>query len=637
MNCDAVREKLIDLVYDELPAAERPAVEEHLSACPACREELEALRFARSAVAEHAAGEPAPAYFDVAAGRAVPVPTAMAAVPSSRRWLPAAAAVAAAAVLAVGVWVVHNAFVGTAVAEAGPVVIERLGVSLTILSQPEGWQDSPYDQTAMQQADVQMRQTERSVQTFYVPAQRGGGRPVWRGLALVRDQRLIRRLPAGVSRVRFTNVPSGILPDSVRLRSLDRPDAMSILEQNYQYDLASAEAVLRKHIDKPIRVVFKDDRTVEGTLLSFDGGTLVIRPEGAGPRNVSRKDIRGVTFAKLPKGLLSRPTLVWELVNRAATRQQFEVAYLTGGLQWRADYVLKLRPGRMRAEKARGEGIADIIDLADLVGYATVNNFSGVTYKDAQLKLMAGDVNLIKPPGGVRRLDRLGGRARAFADSGRAVMTEKSFFEYHLYTVTRPTTIRNAETKQLEMVSGSGLKLSRGYVYNPNANKTAARVVSELMNSKANGLGKPLPKGVIRLYAPDPTGFQTYVAKTTIDHTPTDEKLRLPWGHAFDIVCSAKRTHYTRRGTDQEATWQYQIRNHKDYDVNVTVMVTVPNSTYTATCNGYLWHVRQVGLVEIDVPVEADKVVDVSFTYKWDPTSGGGLSSPHDGKKSDRR
>jgi len=196
--------------------------------------------------------------------------------------------------------------------------------------------------------------------------------------------------------------------------------------------------------------------------------------------------------------------------------------------------------------------------------------------------------------------------------------------------VTRPTTLRDAETKQLEMVSGSGLKLTRGYVYNPAVHKTAVRVVSELMNSEANGLGKPLPKGVVRLYAPDPTGVQTYVSKTTIDHTPKDEKLRLPWGYAFDIACSARDVDYRRRGNDHSRTWVGQIRNHKDHDVNVTVQLRVPKSTYRGECKDFPWHVRQVGLVEIDVPVRADQAADVTFAYKWNPRSGGGLTSPHD-------
>lgn len=638
MNCDVAREKLVDLAYGELGPAERQAVEQHIAACPACRAEWEKLRFARSALAESLAGEPAAA-FDLppAAGR----PRGPYAAFRSRWGIQAAAALAAAAMVLLGVWVFHDTGPEIVAAQPGPPEILRLGVSLTILSQPEGWATSlTPSQMPMQQ---QLSQVEEPMQYGGQVGAQGnqvlinpqiitwqGGRPVWRGLALVRDQRVVRRLRRGRTQVRFRGVPSGILPDTVRLRSLLAPDALAILEQNYQYDLASAAAVLQKHVDKPVTALFKDGRSVAGTLLSFDERSLVVQPAGEGPRTLTREELRAVRFAELPAGLLTRPTLVWELSNQAADRQQFEVAYLTAGLTWRADYVLKLHPaGRMAAAKAPGQ-IADVIDTADLIGYATVNNSSGVSYEQAQLKLMAGDVNLIKPPR-MAWYQNLNGRLDGISNAGeRPVMTEKSFFEYHLYTVTRPTTLRDAETKQLEMVSGSGLKLTRGYVYNPAVHKTAVRVVSELMNSEANGLGKPLPKGVVRLYAPDPTGVQTYVSKTTIDHTPKDEKLRLPWGYAFDIACSARDVDYRRRGNDHSRTWVGQIRNHKPHDVNVTVQLRVPKSTYRGECKDFPWHVRQVGLVEIDVPVRADQAADVTFAYKWNPRSGGGLTSPHD-------
>jgi len=628
MSCQTFREKLIDLVYDELPADERPAVEQHLAGCPGCRAELEALRFARGALADALADEP-PA--------ALRLPSVPVRGPRTIRWLPAFAAAAAAVLIAVGVWVFHDSGTVPVFAESGPPVIEKRGVSLTILSRPEGWAAAPSMSADSQQSQVQQMdvQIEEPVQTA-VNVQGGwqGGQPLWQGMALVRDQRLVRRMPAGVTKVRFADVPSGILPDTVRLRSLDRPDGLAVLEQNYQYDLASAAAVLQRYVDRPVTAVFKDDKTVAGTLLSFDDRTLVLQPAGEGPRNVSRGDLRGVAFGTLPDGLLTRPTLVWSLANRAASQQQFEVAYLTHGLQWRADYILKLHPAQPIRNLPAGRQVLNPVDTADLIGYATVNNFSGVTYRDAQLKLMAGDVNLIKPPVMTTSYTVL-----AFFDNNAAaglapVMTEKSFFEYHLYTVTRPTTLRDAETKQLEMVSGSGLKLQRGYVYDPQENATAARVVSELKNTEANGLGKPLPKGVVRLYAPDPEGVDTYVSQTRIEHTPKGEKLRFAWGHAFDIACSAKRTDSRHSGDEHEETWQYQVRNHKDSAVRVTIVVHVPPSTYRAACECFDWHVRQVGVVEIEVPAPPGEAVTVPFTYRWNPHSGGGLTGP---RKADGR
>jgi len=668
MNCQTAHDKLIELVYDELSGEERRAVEAHAAGCDACREELDRLRFARSALSAHYAAEPEAGAFDVAAaeGRARRRPPRVIRFPGATgRWLRAAVGVAAAAALVGGIWLLHDRTTPPAAAESGPVEIERVGVSLTILSRPDGWGGFAYGdaQNPTMQVSGQYRaQMFQTIEPMQIEINAPGGRwgqPRWRGMALVRDQRLVRRLKRGRTRVRFADVPSGILPDTVRLRSLDRPDGLAILEQDYQYDLATAAAVLRRHVDQPVTAAFKDGGSVAGTLLSFDAATLVIRCED-GPRNVARAELGGIAFARLPEGLLSRPTLVWDIENRADAKQQFEVAYLTHGLNWRADYVLKLRVRGIAAREERGKagpreaasgpvggptgkGVragrkgpairnpqSAILDTADLVGYATVTNLSGTTYENAQLKLMAGDVNLIKPP-----VEQLTARSEAYTNAnffrgGAAVMTEKAFFEYHLYTVTRPTTLRSAETKQLEMVSGRGIKLRRGYVFDRRVNATAARVVSEMMNSKANGLGKPLPKGVVRLYAPDPEGVQTYVARKSIDHTPKDEKLRLPWGFAFDIACSARQTNQFHRGGEHRATMRYEIRNHKDYDVTVTVIERVPATTYRGECKSCRWHVREVGSVEIDVPVKAGASAAVAFAYRWNDHSGGGLRSPHD-------
>jgi hypothetical protein len=213
-------------------------------------------------------------------------------------------------------------------------------------------------------------------------------------------------------------------------------------------------------------------------------------------------------------------------------------------------------------------------------------------------------------------------------------MVEKSFFEYHLYTLTRPTTIADKETKQLEMVSGAGLGMRRSYVYDPTANPTAALVVSEMENTEANGLGKPLPKGVVRLYAPDPDGVQTYVAQTGIDHTPVKEKLRLPWGHAFDIACSWRETDAKHAGYDHHITAECSLRNHKDHPVTVTVIVHVPPGTYQAECK-LPWHVREVGLVEVTADIPAGTETKFTFSYKFNNLSGGGLKSPHDQESRD--
>lgn len=612
MNCDRANELLMDLVYGELGDQEARGVEQHAASCPKCAGELRELRHGRLLMARRRGGEPA-------------IVTATPGWPPRlrlRRFVASVTAAAAAILIGVTVWMFHESTTPKVYGQSGPPVITQTGVSLTIISRPDNYR-------APRPAEADRFQVGSSQQGFKL----GDilmARGVWPGLALVRDQRLVRRLKKGVTEISFTGVPSGILPDTIRLRGVDHPEGLAILEQNYQYDLASASAVLKRYVDKAITIVPKDaGKPVTGVLMSFDAAGLVVQMPDRTVRNVERAHVRSIAFAKLPAGLLTRPTLLWGLENRAAAKQKFEVAYLTHGLNWRADYVLKLKP----AVKAENENAkSGIVDTADLVGYATVTNNSGVTYENAQLKLMAGDVNLIPPDmiwDDSYHYTELAQSDRKRSEPG---FKEKSFFEYHLYTLGRSTTIADAETKQIELLSGNGIKLNRGYVYDPVANETAARVVSEFKNSEENGLGKPLPKGVVRLYAPDAEGVDSYVAKVSIDHTPVKEKVRLMWGHAFDIACSSKQTKFRKSGNDMHHTLEYQIRNHKEYDVSVTIIAHVPSSTYTADSN-YPWHVRQVGTVEIDVPVKANTAATATFSFIYNNTSGGGLTSPHGNKE----
>ncbi len=430
MNCEQVRNLLIDFVYDELDPALRRPVADHLRSCDECSARLADLQAARKSLEILREDEPEALAFDPG-----PISEKGRAHRASRdrrptricRILVASAAVAASILTVVTVWMLHEETTPPALA-SGPVEIRRVGVSLTILSRPEGWGQIARFQA--QRVVPKMQQTRGGYGRF-------GG---WRGMALVRDRRLIRNLPPGRTQVRFTGVPSGILPDTVRLRSLDDPEGLTILEQNYQYDLASASAVLERYIDRSVAVTFKDGKIAAGELLSFDEKSLVIRPAGEGPRTIARDRARDIAFQKLPEGLLTRPTLVWELLNSGPARQQFEVAYLTHGIRWRVDYILKLHP----AEEVIGGERPEITDTADLVGYATVTNNSGVTFEDAELKLLAGDVNLIGPPMeamGVPILGKIPILIRGFQ------FQVKSFFEYHLYTLGRATTILNRETK----------------------------------------------------------------------------------------------------------------------------------------------------------------------------------------------
>ena len=662
MDCTHAKDRLVELVYGELSALESAAVMGHVESCEACRLELAGLRRARRAMELVAQDAPPmrPMLLPVerqrpagAGGDWRPASTRMNVFPLRiRRTLTAMAAIAAVVVLALAAYLarlpIFPDIATPAAAAMGDVEIKPVGLSLTIMSEPANWAPDEDDFAAGQM----MQSSPRQVAYAHRPA------PAWGGLALVRDQRIIANLPKGVTQVSFTNVPMAVDATSVRLRSLDAPQGLTILEQNYQYDLASSWAVLDKYRDKDITVSFKDGPAgvaLAGRLLSFDDASLVLDVAQSGPRTIQRDGVRAISFARLPEGLLVKPTLVWKLDNQAASKQQFEVAYLTGGLKWRADYVLKLRAakpalaGNMRGQDApatRGQDARDtatspaermvaLFDTADIVGYATVANRSGVSFKDAQLKLMAGDVNLIRKVKEVEDKmlgDPSGGAKNKLGDEQFA---EKSFFEYHLYTLNRPTSLADQEVKQLEILTAGGISMRREYVFDPAVDMRKVRVVSEFRNTKENGLGKALPKGLVRLYAPDPEGEDAYVSEMEIDHTPVNEKVRLAWGFAFDLLCDMKAVDRRNEGGgDKRELWLYSLSSAKAYDATVTIIARVPATTKTLKFTGadgkeMPWHVREVGWVEAKVPVPAGQEVKVTLDLVYNDKNGGGLVSPH--------
>jgi hypothetical protein len=584
---------------------------------------------------------------------------------------------AGATVAAVVCGVVISSCVGPlapGVSSPGRVEITHVGLSLTIMSRPD-WASSPAETTygggvleSGSALDAAGGSIADSGGIFSSDGVYGSdGKPLWHGLALVRDQRRIRDLTPGVSEVWLEDIPAQIKPDTVRLRAIDDPEGLAVLEQNFRNDLAISQEALSRHVGQGVSIVTKSRQQVEGTLLSFQFSnpqdnsvvvstlkTLIIAPAGGqaagghGAMAIDMQEVRSIRFSTLAQGLLTKPALVWKLRNKAQRTQNFEVAYMTEGLSWRADYVLRLHAAngsKGEGREAKGETATtksqnpEVVDTADLDGVATVTNRSGVTYENAQLKLIAGDVNIAHPDA-----QPMGGGGIFGSTSSNSAappsFQEKPFFEYHLYTLSRPATLRDKETKQIDLVSGKGLKMRRTYVYDPVPNETgldyiaqgAARVVSELENSRANGLGVPLPAGVVRLYAPDEEGEEFCVGRTTIDHTPVDEKLRLPWGSAFDVPCIIDPTE-ARYGENGESDARaYHLRNHKDSDITVTAVIRVPKETFNFCCLR-AWHIREVGVIEVQVPIKAGTEETVKYRYDFDTQNNhGGLkpSAPED-------
>jgi len=387
-------------------------------------------------------------------------------------------------------------------------------------------------------------------------------------LGLVRETRRLT-LPSGRIALRFADVTALIRPETVHLASLTAPSSLRILEQNYQYDLLNPAKLLDKFVGREITLVLRRYQNntesfepVQATLLSNNGGQ-VWRINGQIVINPS--NIAEMRFPDLPKNLVATPTLVWDVDNRESTAQTVEASYLTGGMNWRADYVLLVD-----AADAKG----------DLQGWVTLTNGSGATFEDARLQLVAGDVNRVSDK---RTYDMAGAMARKPMES-ESEFQEQGFFEYHLYTLQRPTTIRDNETKQVSLLEAAGFDVRKEFVLNGQRYyytsynnpgqpiKEKVGVYIQFRNSEQNKLGMPLPAGTVRLYKKDDKGNQQFIGEDRIDHTPKDEDVRVKVGDAFDIVAERKQTDYKVIARNvYEYAYEIKIRNHKDGPVNIVV------------------------------------------------------------------
>jgi len=385
------------------------------------------------------------------------------------------------------------------------------------------------------------------------------------GRGLVREERSLA-LPAGTSAVRFMDVAEQIEAATVHVAVLEG-SPVSVLEQNYEYDLLSPQKLLEKFVGRTLTLV--QQRTVDGstvedsveaTLLSTNQGTVW----RIGDRIVANPPYQRLLFPSVPENLIAEPTLVWLADASGAGRRRLEVAYLTGGLSWQADYVLALDP-----DETRG----------GLQGWVTLKNQSGAGYEDALLKLVAGDVHRAPEERPVPQV--LMERARAAAP---ASMAEEAFFEYHLYTLPRPTTLKQNQTKQVQLLDAPRVSFEKdyvlrgtgGYYRGPWAGRRGdekVRVLLKMKNSEESGLGLPLPKGIVRVYKRDRAGSPQFIGEDRIDHTPKDETVELELGNAFDVSAERRQTDF-ERVSDRvfESAYEVRLRNAKDAPVTVRVV-----------------------------------------------------------------
>jgi hypothetical protein len=388
-------------------------------------------------------------------------------------------------------------------------------------------------------------------------------------LGLVKDTRTLR-LPRGASQLRFMDVAQQINPATVHIKSTAGPNELEVIEQSYEYDLLNPQKLLDKYVGKELTLVL---RTVENNTdkLSPTRATLLANNQGQvwqiGDQIViNPTNIAEIRFDHLPADLIAKPTLVWSLDNSGAQEHKVEASYLTQGLNWRADYVVVVNQNDTQA---------------DLNGWVTINNNSGTAYRNAELKLVAGDVH--RAPEMEMMVDAAISVGSAQARR-QPQFEEQAFFEYHLYTLQRPTTMKNNETKQINLLSAANFNVKKelvldgqhyyfqGYNNPGEPIKEKIGVFVSFKNSKENSLGQPLPAGIVRVYKADSAGAQQFVGEDRIDHTPKDETVRVKLGDAFDVVAERKQIDYkavSRRVI--EYAYEIRIRNHKEEDVTVVV------------------------------------------------------------------
>lgn len=425
-------------------------------------------------------------------------------------------------------------------------------------------------------------------------------------LGLVKDQRSLK-LPKGTGELKFMDVASQIIPTSVHIKSLVNPGSLQVLEQNYEYDLLNPQKLMDKYVGKEVRLYQKNPYTereeiVTATLLSNNGGPIYRIGDEITFGHPGR-----IIFPGVPENLISKPTLVWLLENSLQSLQKVEASYLTNGINWRADYVVTLN---------------DKDDRADLSGWVTIDNKSGATYKDAKIKLVAGDVNRVKEQ---VMYDRVVMKAAAPAGRAEQQFKEEEFFEYHIYTLQRQSTIKENQTKQISLVNADDIKVKKELVfygaqyyyrssYGESISKQKVGVYVEIANKKEDNLGMPLPKGTVRVYKKDSEGSLQFVGEDSIDHTPKDEKVRVKLGDAFDVVGTRKQTDWKKIAYDTyEAAFEISLRNHKKEDVVVRVIEPIPGE-WTMLNASHDYKKTEAFTAEFSIPVPKDK--ETKLTYR---------------------
>jgi hypothetical protein len=446
------------------------------------------------------------------------------------------------------------------------------------------------------------------------------------GYAVVRHLRDVK-LPYKSNILKFSDVAAYLDPTTVQFKSITDPKGTKVAEQNFQFDLVSQQKLMQKYIDKEIeveQVVADKIETTKGILLSAEGGLTLKTDKGI----VTIPGYPKINFPDLPEGLITKPTLVWNILTGKEGDHKTEVSYQTDGITWWADYNITFTEG-----KNANSG------TADLGSWVSILNKSGATYKNAKLKLMAGDVQRAQ-----RQIPMMMAKDVAYEGAGapsEPEFAEKSFFEYHLYTLNVPATIPDNSTKQLELIKKvTNFPVEKlliyngteGYSYYAGSNNTdryfgqtspkKVAVFLKLQNNEKSGLGVPMPAGRIRVNQRDIDGSLEFVGEDVIDHTPRNEEILIKLGEAFDVVGERKQTNFfvdeARHVIEEE--FAITIKNRKKQDAKIRIMENLYRAAnWEILAKSDTFVKNDSNNIYFDVNVGADKTKTVTYKvrYTW--------------------
>ncbi|MGC4089067.1 MAG: DUF4139 domain-containing protein [Polyangiaceae bacterium] len=427
-------------------------------------------------------------------------------------------------------------------------------------------------------------------------------------IALVREVRELSNIGTGRVALEFRDVASTIQPQTVSVKPLTA-NGLRVLEQNYRYDLLTPQTLLEKYVGRTLRAYRYHEATgkedvVDAKLMSVAEGPIL---------QIGQEITFGypgrLAFGELPPNLIAKPTLVW-LVESQAAKQSVEVTYLANSLSWSADYVLTLNENDSQG---------------DLRGWVTLVNNSGSSYRNATLKLVAGDVNRV-----AQVADGVSRKFKGVAPGAGTGFREEGLLEYHMYTLERPADVLDKEQKQVTLLEAPAFAVQKKLVFASQPQwfmvqvgrvqtNQKVSVYLDFQNTQQNKLGMPLPKGVVRVYKADKSGSKQFVGEDNIDHTPRDEKLHIRMGEAFDVVADRKQVEWRSLGDcNAESRWEIELRNHKSEAVAVEVREPV-SGDFTILESSQAWKPESSSLFTFDakLPPRGNVKITYKIRVKW--------------------